>query len=227
MIKISASLLACDLLNIQSEIKKIEKVDVDVLHFDIMDGHYVSNFAFSIDIIQKIKKITDIPIEVHLEIDNPEQFVKPFIEAGADTILVQSDCTRNPIRLLKQIRSYGAKAGFALNPYENIDKVYELYQYIDYLLIMSVEPGFGGQPFNKNSIRKIAKSAEFRKTNEEVNYVISVDGGVNTENIKWLKEAGIDIAIVGSAIFNSDDYLKTVEELKSQIVSDVKNIASL
>ena len=212
--KVSASLLACDYLNLESEIKKVEQAGADLLHLDIMDGHYVNNFAFSIDIVKKIKEITTLPVEVHLEIDNPEAHVENFASAGADVIIVQADCVRHPIRLLRQIHSFGKTAGYAIHPCESIEKANEVFPFVDYILIMSAEPGFGGQPFNENCIKKIKYTDKIRRTNADINYVIGVDGGVTAQNVPKLKDAGTDLIIVGSAVFYTDDYAGNIAKFK-------------
>ncbi|BDF57976.1 ribulose-phosphate 3-epimerase [Christensenellaceae bacterium] len=212
--KVSASLLACDYLKLEQEIDRIERAGADLLHLDIMDGHYVNNFAFSIDMVEKIKRVAGLPVEVHLEIDNPQEHIENFAKAGADIIIVQADCVHHPIRLLSKIRSLGKKAGYAVNPCEPAERIDEVFPYIDYLLMMSAEPGFGGQPFNGNCIRKIKYADDIRKANPQAAYSIGVDGGVTAENTADLREAGTDVIIVGSAIFCTDDYAGNIAKFK-------------
>lgn len=211
--KVSASLLACDYLNLEAEINKIEKAGADLLHLDIMDGHYVNNFAFGIDVIRKIKSITKLQVEAHLEIDNAEAHIENFAQAGADIIIIQADCVYHPIRLLKQIKSLGKVAGYAINPGESIDKASEISEYIDYLLVMAAEPGFGGQSFNERCVKKIKCADQVRKLNDEAKYLIGVDGGVTQRHTKALKEAGTDIIVAGSAVFRTTDYTENIRRL--------------
>lgn len=197
---ISASALSCDILKLGDEIIRTEKAGANALHFDIMDGAYVDNFTFGLQTIESVRGITKLPIEVHLEILQAERHTVNFINAGADTIIVHSDAVYNPIRVLSTIRRHGAKAGFAINPADPIDKAFEILEYIDMLLVMSVEPGFGGQPFHIKSKEKLRHIVDSSKRK----YIIAMDGGINKENIKEIARLGVDEVIVGSALYAND-----------------------
>lgn len=201
---LSPSLLSCDFTILKEEVELLNRNHVDYIHLDVMDGKYVPNISFGPHIIKNIKKITDIPLDVHLMIEKPEDLVDEFIKAGADLITIHPDSTTHPHRLISYIKSQGVKAGVALNPHERVEDLEYLIDTLDLVLVMSVNPGYGGQKFIENSLTKIAK---LRKYIEErnLNTLIEVDGGIKYENMGEVLSAGADIVVIGSGIFAKDD----------------------
>lgn len=215
--KISASVLACNPIYLGDTIKELENEGADIIHVDIMDGHYVNNFTFGIDTVNNLCKITKIPVEVHLEISNPENHIENFANAGASIITVQLDTCVHPIRVLEKIKKMDRSTGLAINPHVSIDAVKYLKDYIDYLLFLSVEPGFGGQKFQTSVYSKIEDAREL------VNYQIpiGIDGGVNTENISKLARAGVEIFIIGTSLYKNGNLKDNLKEFKN-IFSNLK-----
>ncbi|NLV89074.1 MAG: ribulose-phosphate 3-epimerase [Tissierellia bacterium] len=213
MAKIAPSLLSADFADLKSEIRKVENGGADYLHLDVMDGIYVRNITFGAPVIKKIRKITDIPFDVHLMIDRPERFIKDFVDAGADIITVHQEATVHLHRTIQEIKSYGVLAGVSLNPSTPLENIEYILDDIDLILIMTVNPGFGGQSFISQMDRKIKK---MRKIIDERNLdiILEVDGGVKLNNAKDILNWGADLLVVGSDIFNSENIEKRIKEYK-------------
>jgi len=210
MIKISPSLLASDIANLQSEIKKIESC-VDMLHIDVMDGHFVPNLSFGVPVVSSINKITDLPLDVHLMIDNPLKYIEPFAKAGADIITVHIECPDDAEECISLIKSLGLKAGIALNPNTPPVKIAHLASKIDMVLQMTVYPGFGGQSIEKCAIENIS---EIRKMiGNDID--LQVDGGIYSNNLAELVRAGANVIVAGTAIFGNSNPESAVNELKN------------
>jgi len=215
---IAPSLLSADFSNLQQQIRYLEIGGADLLHCDVMDGHFVTNLTFGPFIIDTINKITKIPLDVHLMISNPELYIDSYIKAGSDFLTVHQETVPHLHKIIKDIKSNGIKAGVSINPSTPFSFLEYIIEYVDLILIMSVNPGFGGQKFIQSSIRKINEAAEYRDK-YKLNFVIEVDGGVNIDNIKEISEAGCDIFVAGSSIFSSDNIAAATAEFKNIIVN--------
>lgn len=213
MVQISPSVLSADFGNLKEEILKLEKGGADYIHLDVMDGNYVPNITFGAPVIKKIRNITDIPFDVHLMVEKPERYIKDFVDAGADIITIHEESTTHLHRTIEEIKSYGLKAGVALNPATPLENIEYVLDYIDMVLIMTVNPGFGGQGFIGSMERKII---EMRKTIDERNLdiVIQTDGGIKLENAKEIIDYGVDIIVVGSGIFQAEDVVERTKMFK-------------
>lgn len=215
---ICPSILAADFSKLAEEIKLVESAGADIIHCDIMDGHFVPNISFGPDIIAKVNEITNLPLDVHLMIENADKYVDAFRKAGADYLSVHYENNVHLHRLIDKIKEGGMKAGVVLNPATPLSVLDEILPYADFVLIMSVNPGFGGQKFIKTSVKKVQQLKKMI-TERELNCLIEIDGGVGTENIKILSEAGVDMFVCGASVFKAKDVTGTIKELK-QIVTD-------
>ncbi len=207
---ISPSLLSADFKHIQKDIEIVETEGATRLHLDVMDGHFVPNLTFGPFIIHFIRQCTSCHLETHLMIDNPAASFDQYIKAGSDTIIFHIEASGNPLEELKYLKSNGVSAGIALNPDTDINKIVPLIDDVDYLLIMSVFPGKGGQSFIRSTLDKMRSAVTIR---ENRNITIGVDGGVNLSTINEVFATGIDVTIVGSGLFNSDDISTRFQEL--------------
>lgn len=214
MVQVSASLLAADLACLGEEVLRAEQAGVDSLHFDMMDGHYVPNLAFSPDHLAALRPCTSLPFNVHLELDNPDHLLDNFRLFKADLITACLDTLPDPIRTLTSIRQRGAQAGLSLNPDESLDRISELMPALDTLILLGVYPGFGGQPMQADTLKRVAESKRMRDR-LGLSMKIAVDGGVNQKNAPALVEAGADILIIGTALFKSANMAEVVNEIKA------------
>ncbi|NLJ99024.1 MAG: ribulose-phosphate 3-epimerase [Tissierellia bacterium] len=214
MTQISPSILSADFGSLKEEILKLEEGGADYIHLDVMDGIYVPNITFGPPIIKKLRDITDIPFDVHLMIDKPERYIKDFVDAGADIITVHEESTVHLHRTIEEIKSYGLKAGVALNPSTPIENIEYVLEYIDMVLIMTVNPGFGGQQFIGSMERKI-KSMKQIIEDRELNILIEADGGIKLDNAREIIGYGLDIIVVGSGIFEAKDIIERTKMFKS------------
>lgn len=217
MIKIAPSLLSADFANLKEEIKKVEKGGADYLHLDVMDGMFVPNITFGAPVIKKLRKITELPFDVHLMIEKPERFIKDFVDAGANIITVHQEATIHLHRTIQEIKSYGVKAGVSLNPATSLETLEYILEDLDLILIMTVNPGFGGQSFIKSMENKIKA---LRKIIDERNLdiILQVDGGVKLSNAVEIHNYGVDLLVAGSDIFGAEDVEKRTREFKDLIV---------
>jgi ribulose-phosphate 3-epimerase len=216
MIKICPSVLSADFSKLRDEIEEVEAAGADMIHCDIMDGNFVPNISFGPGIISFINEITDLPLDVHLMINNPERFISDFCKAGADYISVHVENNIHLHRVIMQIKEHEIKAGVAINPATSNNSLNGVIEYVDFINVMSVNPGFGGQKFIPGSLAKIK---ELRKKISESLYVcdIEVDGGVTLDNIKEIAEAGANIFVCGNSVFKADDKAKVIKEMKAKL----------
>ena len=214
MAKIAPSLLSADFANLKDEIEKMEKGGADYIHLDVMDGIYVPNITFGPPIIKRLREITEIPFDVHLMIDRPERYIKDFVDAGADLITVHEESTIHLHRTIQEIKSHGIKAGVSLNPATALENIEYILEDVDLILIMTVNPGFGGQSFIEAMKRKIKT---LRKTIDErgLDIILQVDGGVKLSNAREIIELGADLLVAGSDIFGAEDIVKRIKEFKA------------
>jgi ribulose-phosphate 3-epimerase len=213
MIKIAPSLLSADFKNIEKEIKSVEKCGVELLHLDIMDGHFVPNITFGPMIVGAINRCTDLTLDVHLMIENPDSLVEEFVKNGADYLTVSIEACKHLNRTINLIKSFKIKVGCALNPATPFCMVKPVLNELDLLLLMTVNPGFGGQKFISSVLPKIAEAKKFIKENK-LKTEIEVDGGINPETAKLVKKAGASILVAGASIFKSKNYCQTVKDLR-------------
>ncbi len=213
---IAPSILSADFARLGDEIKAVEAAGADWIHVDVMDGHFVPNITIGPLIVEAVRSVTSLPIDVHLMIENPDNYIPAFAKAGASWISVQIETSVHLNRSVQLIRECGAKPGIVLNPSTPIQTLEWIMEDVDYVLIMSVNPGFGGQAFITNSLDKI-KALRQMIQSKNLNTLIQIDGGVNEKTIADVAAAGVDIFVAGSAIFGSDDYQKTINSFREKI----------
>ena len=215
MVKIAPSVLAANFGKLEEEIQFINNTKCEYIHCDIMDGHFVPNISFGPDIVKKIKQLTDKILDVHLMINPVMPYVEKFIEAGADIITFHIEADDNPIEVFKKIKSHKIKVGLAIKPSTSLDKIIDMLEYIDLFLVMTVEPGFGGQQFMESELNKIKKVKKIIE-NKKLNIDIEVDGGIDSITGKKCVAAGANILVAGSYIFNNSNekYEEKINSLK-------------
>ncbi len=216
MAKLAPSLLSADFSKLGKEIDIIEKGGADYVHLDVMDGIYVPNITFGAPVIKKIRGTTKLPFDVHLMVDRPERFIDDFIDAGSDIITVHPEATIHLHRTLQRIREKGAQAGVSLNPSTPLDVLEYIMDDVDLILIMSVNPGFGGQSYIPAMTQKIIKLKDMIiKSGNDI--ILEVDGGIKLDNARYIIDAGADLIVVGSGIFATDDIESRVKKFKELI----------
>jgi len=213
---IAPSILSADFSKLGAEIKAVEAAGADWIHADVMDGHFVPNITIGPLIVEAVHKVTNLPIDVHLMIENPDNYIAAFAAAGAAYISVQIETCIHLNRTVQLIKDCGARAGVVLNPSTPVASLESMLEYLDYVLIMSVNPGFGGQVFIPNSIGKI-KALRKQIQDRGLKVLIEVDGGVNEKTIGAVAAAGADVFVAGSAIFGRQDYKSTIRRLRQKM----------
>ena len=209
---VAPSVLSADFSKLGEEIENVERAGADWIHIDVMDGSFVPNITIGPCVIRHMKKASNLPFDVHLMIEHPERHFMEFVDAGADYLTVHVEATRSLYRLVKEIQKH-CRAGVSLNPATPLCAVEQIIHDVDLLLIMSVEPGFGGQRFIPESVEKVRRAREMLDERNS-DAILSVDGGVNEENVALLKDAGADAVVAGSYIFTSGDYREAIQKLK-------------
>ncbi|MCE3017793.1 MAG: ribulose-phosphate 3-epimerase [Pirellula sp.] len=205
------SLLLCDFSNLEREVRQLEEAGVEILHLDVMDGHFVPNLSYGMPIVESLRRITDLALDVHLMISEPAKYSKQFVQAGADAITFHIEALPAPQALLEEIRATGVLSGLAINPSTDMVRLRPFAEYCDMILIMSVEAGFGGQSFNPISLERLK---EMKSTFGD-RVLLEVDGGVNDATIHSCVSAGADLLVVGSALFRQADYCQAMTRLQA------------
>lgn len=213
---IAPSLLSSDFADLKTEIAKVTEAGADFLHIDVMDGHFVPNLTIGMPVVKAIKKASILPLDVHLMIEEPEKYIEEFINAGARYLTIHVESTQNIFECLEKIKKLKAKPGITLRPRTHIKDIEGYLHLVDLVLIMTVEPGFGGQSFMHNQLEKVKWLKDHREKNN-LKYLIEVDGGINSETAKLCWEAGADILVAGSAVFSGEksatNYKKNIQGL--------------
>ena len=213
---IAPSILSADFTNLAQQIRLAEMGGADWIHCDVMDGHFVPNITFGPVIVNAVRRVTKLPVDVHLMIKNPDRYLEDFASAGANYLSVHFEEVVHLNRTVNKIKELGCKAGVVINPSTSVESVCDIAEYIDLLLIMTVNPGYGGQSFISNSLRRIQEAVKLREK-LKANFLIEVDGGISTKTIVAAKDAGAQIFVTGSSVFKSDNISAAVTELKNLI----------
>ncbi|MER2111482.1 ribulose-phosphate 3-epimerase [Solibacillus isronensis] len=213
MIKIAPSILAADFAKLGQEVKEVEAAGAELIHIDVMDGHFVPNISFGAIALEAIRPLSTLPMDVHLMIENPDQYIEQFAKAGADYITVHVEACRHLHRTIQLIRSYGVKPGVVLNPHTPIETIQHILEDVDMVLFMTVNPGFGGQKFIESVVPKVEALSKIIKE-RGLNIEIEIDGGINAETIVPCAKAGATVFVAGSAIYSKEDRAQALQEIK-------------
>ena len=213
MIKLAPSILSADFARLLEDVKKVEKAGCEYLHIDVMDGEFVPNITLGPAIVKSLRRDVNMVFDTHLMIENPDDYIKDFVDAGSDLIVVHAEACRHLHRTIQNIKSYNVKVGVALNPATSIESIKHIIEDVDMVLIMTVNPGFGGQSFIESMLEKI-KELKQLIDDKNLNVDIQVDGGIKPDNIHKVVEAGANIIVAGSAIFNSENIEETVSLMR-------------
>ena len=214
---IAPSILAADFSRLAEEIHRVEAAGADWIHCDIMDGHFVDNISFGPDVVRLVRKETSLPLDVHLMIEHADHYVPRFVKAGANsiTVHVEPEAKHDVLETLRKIRDAGCRTGLTLNPETPIEMIEPFLDKFDMLLVMTVHPGFGGQPFRADQMEKLRRAAKWNQSSEH-KIDIEVDGGINPETARISIENGANVLVAGTSIFHSDDYAKVIRELRGE-----------
>ena len=213
---IAPSILSADFSKLGDEIKSVESAGADWIHVDVMDGHFVPNITIGPLVVEAVRRVTSLPVDVHLMIENPDRYIKDFVKAGADLISVQVEACVHLNRTVQLIKELDRRAGVVLNPSTPLSSLEWIMEDVDFIMIMSVNPGFGGQKFISNSLDRVRTLRQMIR-DRGLATLIEIDGGVNEKTIKNISDAGVDVFVAGSAIFKSPDYKKTIDRFRELI----------
>ena len=212
--KLAPSILSADFANLLEDVKKIEAGGADYIHVDVMDGHFVPNISFGAPVMKCLNGKTEVPYDVHLMIENPDNYIADFVAPQTEYITVHQEACRHLHRTIQNIKAQGIKAGVSINPATPVDTLSCILDDVDLVLIMSVNPGFGGQKFISQTVSKVRELAKIKKE-RGLSFAIEIDGGVTLDNAKMLAEAGVEIAVAGSAVFKAENVEDTVRKFKN------------
>jgi ribulose-phosphate 3-epimerase len=212
--KIAPSILSADFARLGDEIRAVEEAGVDMIHFDVMDGHFVPNLSIGVPVLQSVRKITRLPLDAHLMIENPNRYLEVFIKSGADSVSVHAEVCGDIPAIARRIRDLGARASIGINPETDVNRVLPFAEQLDMILIMSVHPGFGGQEFIPAALEKL-RQVRRDLDRRGLKLDVEIDGGVKLDNIAEVKSAGANVFVSGSGIFVQPDYHKIVADMRS------------
>jgi ribulose-phosphate 3-epimerase len=214
--KLAPSILSADFARLGEEVRRVEEAGADLIHFDVMDGHFVPNISIGIPVMESLRKVTRLPLDAHLMISEPEKYVERFVKAGANSISVHCEVCPDIPMMAKQIRGFGARASIGINPETDADRVLAYAELLDMILVMSVHPGFGGQEFIPSAFEKLRYiRKELKRRGLDID--VEIDGGVKLDNIAEVKAAGANVFVSGSGIFGTGDYQKIMDAMRETI----------
>ncbi|MCI0530993.1 MAG: ribulose-phosphate 3-epimerase [candidate division Zixibacteria bacterium] len=216
MVKVSASILAGDFANLEREVKKVQEAGADWIHLDVMDGHFVDNLTFGPVIVEAVNRLTNLPLDVHLMIENPDKYIEQFAKAGADYITIHLEATPNPSNSLQLIKRNRAKAGLSIKPETSFNLAKPYLKDLDLFLVMTVNPGFAGQSFMPDMLPKLKEAREYLDRNGLKQVELEVDGGISPHNASQVKGMGATVLVAATAIFSQPDYRKVISQLKEK-----------
>lgn len=213
---IAPSILSADFAKLGEEVKAVEKAGADWIHVDVMDGHFVPNITIGPVVVESLKKVTKLPLDVHLMIENADKYIPDFVKAGAGFVTVHQEAAYHLHRTVSLVKDLGAKAGVSINPATPAETLIDILPHVDLVLVMTVNPGFGGQKFISSCLEKIQKLSDWR-VDRDLKFLIEVDGGVNEATAAQVSQAGCDVFVAGSAIFGAGDYAEAIKKIRAKL----------
>lgn len=211
--KIAPSILSADFTRLGDDVRAVERAGADLIHFDVMDGHFVPNISIGVPVLKSVRKVTRLPLDAHLMITEPEKYIEPFVRAGANSISVHEEVCPDIPAIAAQIRKLGARASIAINPETGVERVLGAAEHLDMILVMSVHPGFGGQEFIPSTLAKL-RTIRCELDRRGLTVDVEVDGGIKIDNIAEVKQAGANVFVSGSGIFGQSDYAKIIAAMR-------------